>query len=97
MKNPIFDTATTFVIFSRKIDAQRVTKALRDCNIIAGYRSNRGANEVFGYVPAAMTADGVRVLALRFFDATGSEGGFRGATVDSATVPGSTPVPSATQ
>lgn len=62
---------STFATFARKADARRVTKRLRDHGIIAGMRSSRGCNDVFGYLPPKYTLAQIEALALRLFNEKG--------------------------
>jgi hypothetical protein len=59
------NNAMTFITLRRKEDARRVTKRLRDHGIIAGMRSSRGCNDVFGYLPPKYTLAQIEALALK--------------------------------
>jgi hypothetical protein len=62
------NNATTFITLRRKEDARRVTKRLRDHGIIAGMRSSRGCNDVFGFLPPKHTQAQIEALALKIFE-----------------------------
>lgn len=62
-----FKNAQTFGAFTRKADARRVAKRMRDHGVITGLRGTRGYNEVFGYVPEKFTLADMERLATRMF------------------------------